>query len=196
MYRSMRRCALVSACVSLLLLAGCGKKTVEDTAPLSFAPADTPYLYANFKPLPDDVRQAWNKHANAMFSYSADSYRKLANLVRTKSPEAAAELDAVSAELAKAKSLQQFSKETGISQQAHYALYGIGVAPVLRIELADPAAFLAFNERIEKRIGHPFKTAMLDGQKYSVNAYGSDKLRWLAAIEGNQVVMTVAPANA
>ncbi|HEX7128945.1 MAG TPA: hypothetical protein VF217_02615 [Rhodanobacteraceae bacterium] len=195
MYRSMHRVAFVTACVSLLLLAGCGKK-VESTAPLSFAPVDTPYLYANFKPLPDDVASAWRSKADALRPYSAQSYGKFAEVLRADNPDIANELQAVAAELASAKSAQQFDQQTGLSPQRRFALYGIGLAPVLRFELADPQAFRAFIARVEKRVGHPFTTATLDGQQYWVNSYGNDKLQALLAVEGNQAVATLAPANA
>jgi hypothetical protein len=195
MDRSMRTIALVSACVSLLLLAGCGKKA-ENTAPLSFAPADTPYLYANFKPLPDDVAKAWRSRADALRTSSAQGYDRLADLLRSGSPDLARELEAVGAELESAQSAQQLQQQTGLAPGMRVALYGIGLAPVLRFELSDPQAFRAFVARVEKRVGHPFKTAELDGQKYWVNGYGSDKLNFLLAIEGNQAVATLAPTDA
>ncbi|HET9836159.1 MAG TPA: hypothetical protein VFP88_07455, partial [Rhodanobacteraceae bacterium] len=195
MYRSMRSIALVSACASLLLLAGCGNKA-KDTAPLSFAPEDTPYLYANFEPLPDDVAKAWRNRADALRPFSAQSYQRMADVLRTGSPELADELQAVGAELQSDKSAQQLVQHTGLSPKAHIALYGIGIVPVLRFELSDPQAFRAFIARVEKRVGHPFKTAELDGQKYWVNGYGSDKLNFLLAIEGDQAVATLAPADA
>lgn len=195
MRRSMRPVALASACVSLLLLAGCGKQG-ESTAPLSFAPADTPYLFANSKPLPDDVAKAWRSRADVLRPYSNQSYDKFAELLRAGNPDVANELQAVGAELASAKSAQQLDQQLGISPKMRIALYGIGIAPVLRLELADPQAFRAFIARVEKRVGHPFKTATLDGQQYWVNRYGSDKLQALLAIEGNQAVATLAPADA
>lgn len=195
MIHSTRRLALSSACVSLLLLAGCGKK-VESTAPLSFAPADTPYLYANFKPLPDDVAKAWRSKADALLPYSTQGYDKFAELLRAGSPDIANELQAIAAELASAKSAQQFDRQTGVSPKMRIALYGIGIAPVLRFELADPQAFRGFIARVEKRAGHPFATATLDGQQYWVSGLGNGKLQALLALEGNQAVATLAPANA
>ena len=196
MYRSMRRFALPSGCVALLLLAGCGKK-VENTAPLSFAPADTAFLYANFKPLPDDVRQAMNKRTFAVMQYSSASYRRMAQLLAVNNPDLARVLDEIGTELGNIKTPQQLQQATGLSQQAHYAVYGIGVAPVARIELANPDAFRALLARIEKSNGHPFATAKLDAQDYWMIGGAADKLHLLLAIEHNkQLVATLAPADA
>lgn len=196
MYRSMRRFVLVSACVSLLLLAGCEKK-VASTAPLSFAPADTPFLYANFKPLPADVQQAMNKRTFAVMQYSADSYKRIAQLMSAKNPDVARVLDEVAAELGSIRTPQQMEQVTGLSQQGHHAIYGIGLVPVARIELANPDAFRGLLARIEKSIGHPFTVAKLDAQDYWTIGGATDKLHLLLAIESNkQLVATIAPADA
>src|SRR5690348_4180192 len=194
---SMRRLALLSVCVSLVLLAGCGKKTVEGTAPLSFAPADTPYLYANFKPLPDDVRQAMNKRTFALMQYSAASYKRMAQMLAANNPDLARVLDEVADEMSAIRTPQQLEQTTGFSQQARFAFYGIGLAPVARIELADPDAFRGLIARIEKSIGQPFAIARLDNQDYWNVGGASDKLHLLLAIEPDkQLVATLAPADA
>lgn len=190
-----RRFAFVSCCASLLLLGACGKH-VEDNAPLSFAPADTPYLFANFKPLPDSVRQSWNKRTFQSMQNTAAAYTQLAAMLRDKSPNLARALEEAGAELTKIKSPQQLQQTTGFSQQAHSAIYGIGIAPVARIELADPNAFRGLIARIEKSIGHPFATAKLDNHDYWVIGDANDKLHALLAIEDKQAVATLAPANA
>jgi hypothetical protein len=197
MYRSMRRIALVSACVSLFLLAGCGKKTVEDTAPLSFAPADTPYLYANFKPLPDDVRQAMNKRTFALMQYSAASYKRMAQVLAANNPDISRVLEEIADEMSGIKTPQQLEQATGFSQQAHFAFYGIGLAPVARVELANPDAFRGLVSRIEKSIGQSFAVAKLENQEYWNIGGAGDKLHLLLAIEPNrQLVATLAPTNA
>ena len=38
-------------------LTGCGRQ--DNDAPLAFVPADTAYVFANIKPLPDAVSRAW-----------------------------------------------------------------------------------------------------------------------------------------
>ncbi|MGN6312458.1 MAG: hypothetical protein ACTHMO_01715 [Rhodanobacteraceae bacterium] len=197
MYGPMRRFALLPVCVSLFLLAGCGKKAVESTAPLSFAPAETPYLYANFKPLPDDVRRAMNKRTFALMQYSAASYKRMAQMLAANNPDLARVLDEVADEMSAIRTPQQMEQTTGFSQQARFAFYGIGLAPVARIELADPDAFRGLIARIEKSIGQPFAVARLDNQDYWNVGGARDKLHLLLAIEPNkQLVATLAPAGA
>ena len=180
---------------SLLALAGCGKH-VDDNAPLAYAPADTPYLFANFKPAPDAVREAWMKRSATLMQYSSASYKHIADTLRDRNPDLARVLDEMAVEMANMKSPAEVVKTTGFSQAAHFAIYGIGIAPVARMELADPAAFRALIARMEKSVGHPFPTAKLDNQDYWVIGGANDKLHLLLAVEESQVVATLAPANA
>ncbi|HWG11199.1 MAG TPA: hypothetical protein VN693_06840 [Rhodanobacteraceae bacterium] len=192
---SARRCASIVCLASLLAIAGCGKH-VDDNAPLAYAPADTPYLFANFKPAPDDVRKAWIKRSATLMQYSSASYKHIADSLRDRNPDLARVLDQVAVEMADMKSPEEVVKTTGFSQAAHFAIYGIGIAPVARMELADPNAFRALVARMEKSVGHPFVTARLDNQDYWVIGGANDKLHLLLAVEDKQVVATLAPANA
>ena len=54
----LHRAVLAAACLCALTLAGCGKHVAPD-APVTFAPPDTPYLFANTRALPEAVGKAW-----------------------------------------------------------------------------------------------------------------------------------------
>ena len=192
---ALRHAVLAAACVSALVLAGCGKH-VASNAPITFAPVDTPYLFANFKGAPEDVTEAWGQANDAVMAARIQQLGKMAELVGQKNPEVAKVLDAIQAELANVHSSKELAQTVGFSQSSLYAFYGIGDVPVARIELASPDAFKAFWARVEKRAGMAAPTATLDKQSYWVIGGADAKVHFLVAIEGNQLVASIAPANA
>jgi hypothetical protein len=191
----LHHAVLAAACVAALVLAGCGKHVASD-APITFAPADTPYLFANFKGTPDDVTEAWGQANDAVMAARIQQIGKMAEAVGQKNPEVAKVLDAVQAELANVHSSKELAQTIGFSKSSLYAFYGIGDVPVARIELASPDAFKAFWSRVEKRAGISVPTATLDKQSYWALGGADAEVRFLVAVEGNQLVATIAPAHA
>jgi len=192
---ALRHAALAAACVSALVLAGCGKH-VASNAPITFAPADTPYLFANFKAAPEDVATAWGQANNAVMAARIQQLGKMAEAVGPENPDVANILDAIQTELANVHSSKELAQTVGFSQSSLYAFYGVGDLPVARIELASPDAFKAFWARVEKRAGITTPTATLDKQTYWVLGGADARMHVLVAIEDKQLVATLAPANA
>lgn len=192
---AMRRAAIAAACLTVFVLAGCGKH-VASNAPITYAPADTPYLSANFKGAPADVNESWSQANDAVLPMRIQQIGEMAKLTSQKDPMVAKVLDAIQAELANVHSSKELAQTMGFSQSALYAIYGIGDVPVARIELAAPDTFKAFWARVEKRAGITTPTATLDKQTYWVIGGAGAKAHFLVAIEGKQLVATVAPANA
>ncbi|MGH8191696.1 MAG: hypothetical protein ACREP2_09645 [Rhodanobacteraceae bacterium] len=191
----LRRTALAAACLSFVVLAGCGKH-VASNAPITWAPADTPYLIANFKGAPEDVTAAWAAASDATMPANIQQLGKMATLLGQKDPTIAKVIEAMQAELANVHSSKELAQTVGFSRSPLFALYGIGDVPVARIELASPDTFKAFWARVEKRAGVTAPTATLDGQSYQMIGGTDAKLHFLVAIEGKQLVATAAPANA
>jgi hypothetical protein len=189
----LRRAVFATACLAALVLAGCGKHVASD-APITYAPADTPYLFANFKGAPSDVTDAWGQ--SDATSLRIRQLGALATRVGDRNPAAAKILEAMQAELANAHSSKELAQAVGFSQSGLFAIYGIGDVPVMRSELASPDAFEAFWARVEKRAGITAPTAKLDNQTYWVIGGADAKVHMLVAIEGKQLVATVAPAQA
>jgi len=192
---ALRHAALAAACVSALVLAGCGKH-VASNAPITFAPADTPYLFANFKAAPEDVGTAWGQANNAVMAARIQQLGKMAEAVGPENPDVANIFDAIQTELANVHSSKELAQTVGFSQSSLYAFYGVGDLPVARIELASPDAFKAFWARVEKRAGITTPTATLDKQTYWVLGGADARMHVLVAIEDKQLVATLAPANA
>jgi len=192
---ALRHAALAAACVSALVLAGCGKH-VASNAPITFAPADTPYLFANFKVAPEDVATAWGQANSAVMAARIQQLGKMAEAVGPENPDVANIFDAIQTELANVHSSKELAQTVGFSQSSLYAFYGVGDLPVARIELASPDAFKAFWARVEKRAGITTPTATLDKQTYWVLGGADARMHVLVAIEDKQLVATLAPANA
>jgi hypothetical protein len=189
----LRRAVFATACLAALVLAGCGKHVASD-APITYAPADTPYLFANFKGAPSDVTDAWGQ--SDATSMRIRQLGALATRVGDRNPAAAKILEAMQAELANVHSGKELAQTVGLSRSGLFAIYGIGDVPVMRSELASPDAFEAFWARVEKRAGITAPTAKLDNQTYWVIGGADAKVHILVAIEGKQLVATVAPAQA
>ncbi|HEX7370910.1 MAG TPA: hypothetical protein VF284_11585 [Rhodanobacteraceae bacterium] len=191
----LHRAALATACLSALVLVGCGKHVASD-APITFAPANTPYLFANTQATPADVTAAWRPSDSDIMSMRIEQIGQFAQAANAKDPTAAAVLNAIKDELANVHSAKDLAAATGFSQSPLFAFYGIGDVPVMRVELASPDTFKAFWARVEKRAGITTPTARVGQQEYWAIGGADAKVHVLVAIEGKQLVATVAPANA
>lgn len=191
----IRRLLPLTALASALLIAGCGGD--KDTSqPLAFAPADSPWLFANTEPLPAAAVDGWWKNAQqmapfyerALDSAVADIERKEPDAVSTKA------LRAIRDEL-RGKYSPEGWKSLGFTNTARSAVYGIGLVPVLRMELGDPAAFRAFVGRVEAKSGATLGTGEVAGLSYWKVGGDDGKAMIVAAIQDQQLVLTIAPAQ-
>jgi hypothetical protein len=82
----------------------------------------------------------------------------------------------------------------GLSPEARMAFYGIGLLPVLRLELSDPDAFRALVARLEQRAGSKLGTAQVGDQ--SLWTFGTDEVGGILAIQGSHLVLGLMPGNA
>lgn len=82
----------------------------------------------------------------------------------------------------------------GVSTSPKFALYGLGLMPVFRIELKDPAALKAAIGRVEAKAGvkAPVKKAG-DQEYYEIT---DDGLTVVIAIVGNELVFAATPESA
>lgn len=191
----LHRAVLAAACLSALVLSGCGKQVAPD-APITFAPADTPYVFANFKGRPADIAAAWAPGHDSAVAMDIRQLGTLATLIGDRDSTVARVLEAMQIELAKVRSTSELEQTLGFSQSALAAIYGIGDVPVARVELASPNAFKAFWARVEKQAGVSIPTATLGNQGYWVLGGDAAQIRMLVAVEGKQLVATLAPAKA
>ena len=85
-------------------------------------------------------------------------------------------------------------RAVGLSPEARMAMYGVGLLPVMRLELSDPEAFRALVARLEQKAGSKLGTAQIGEQ--AVWTFGTDEVGGVLAIQGSHLVLGMMPGNA
>ena len=178
--------------VAGILLAGCGHK--DKDAPLAFVPADTPYVAANLDVLDDSTRAALFAQADAQLPSQVAQMKAAADELKATDPNAANLLRAFAGEL-DGKTLEQFAQASGLDMKGYSAFYGLGLSPVLRFQLSDPAAFDAFVGRLETAYGKPLEKASVGGQSYRRYVSKKSGTELILAVVGKQAVAALLPSD-
>lgn len=190
MYRHART-GFISISIALAL-AACGKKE-DAAAPLAFVPADTPYVIANIEGSPEALTARWSQQMKGVWPLVTRIYDPLIEDIGKKDEGVARVLHAVLDEVRERDTPEKW-REIGFAASAKSAIYGVGLLPVLRVELADPDAFRAMIARIEQKGGAKLGTARIGEQ--DAWTFGPASLQGLMAIERNHLVLTVVPTQA
>jgi hypothetical protein len=123
-----------------------------DSPQLQFVPADTPYAFATFKPVPMDYFRKWGAIMSPALSK-----------LRATPGESGDKMRAILDEIGGPNGtfdLKHF-EELGFSAKARMVVYGgMGVYPVARIEIADGDKVFALVQRIAKRWGEDLPAAV------------------------------------
>jgi hypothetical protein len=163
------------------------EKAAQLSAPALFAhiPADTPYVVASFEPIP---RSYWQNFL-PLIKLALDAAPPGDPATATDPGEkfALAFLRDLRADFSEAG----IKKLLGISADQRFAIYGIGVVPVARIELADSKALLGTVERLQKESGLALPTASAGGRSYWRFAEG-DGL-FVVAVHDEQLILSAGP---
>jgi hypothetical protein len=190
----MHRLAAASLLAAALALAGCGKQDPDQ--PLAFAPADTPWLLANLEPVPQQSLDGWWKNSEQMLGvYGRVLDSAIADIEAGDPDGTAARVAKALREELRGKFDRAGWEGLGFTGQARSAVYGIGLVPVMRMELGDADAFRAFIARVESRAGAKMASAEIGGQAYWSLGGDSGPAMALMAIQGNHLVITVAPSK-
>lgn len=187
------RMRLTTLGLAFVALTACSHK--DKNAPLAFVPADTPYVAANLDVLDDATRQAFLAQSDAQLPTQLAQMDAFASRLDANDPDAARLVRAFAAEL-KGKTIEAFAQANGLDLKGHFALYGEGMAPVLRMELADPKAFDAFVTRLETAYGKKLATATLATQSYRQQVFAASDTQLILAVVGKQLVVALLPADA
>src|SRR5487761_2022297 len=137
----MRTRRLLALACAGTLLAACGKSG-DNTAPLAFVPADSPFVYANLEPTPAAVTAQWSTRMQQYWPAIFGMYEGM--LERAKTPSDPAQAHALALARALVDTLKTHDtwdklRELGLKPDMRIAIYGVGVVPVLRMELGDAA---------------------------------------------------------
>ena len=189
---------LTCGAIAAVLLCACSKSPNEAGAPLTFVPADTPYVYANLEPISAAVTAQWSKHMQTYLPTLAATYDSMLDQLARKKTSAQdvrfIKIARVLVSELKAHGDWDKLRAIGFKPDARMALYGVGLAPVLRMELGDAAAFKAEVARIEQQTGEKLPVAKIGSQQYWYEGDGTTMA--MMAVEGSHLVVAFAPANA
>ncbi|HET7843187.1 MAG TPA: hypothetical protein VFL14_03490 [Xanthomonadales bacterium] len=192
----MRQLRLLSVAVALsLTVAGCGGRKEPDTL-LGYVPADSPYVFANIDPTPKELVDVYaTKMAPVAGMYEDMIKDALAKLATEPADDPAVAVVKALLEELQGKISMAGMESMGFSAQSHVAMYGIGLVPVMRVELKDPAAFQAFLGRVEKRAGQPLLSFKVGDQSYWRVGKEGKELAGLMAIADGDLVLSLMPAK-
>jgi hypothetical protein len=191
MRRIHRHAALATiACV----MAACGKPPASNDAPLAFVPADTPYAYANLEPVPSAITEQWSKPMQDYWPTLFATYESMLQDSKLALDDHTRQIAVALLDELKTHGSWDKLRAIGLKPDARVALYGVGIVPVLRMELGDPAAFKAEVARVEQKAGATMPVAKTGDQEYW--QIGNDTLAAAIAIEGTHLVVTLLPPKA
>jgi hypothetical protein len=160
----------------LAVLASCTREPASTTGDelLAVVPADAPYAFVSSRPMPEALRERLGDHyARQLASQRAMVARMQQQLASTEQVDTLSEelgqlfvvLNAVLREF-EGRETAASLRELGIEPVTRSVLYGIGLLPALRVEIADAARLGATLDRIEKRAGLAAARGTLDEQEY------------------------------
>ncbi len=178
----------VALALGAAILAACGKtQNSTGDAPLAYAPADTPYAYANLEPTPQAMLEQSSKQMQAIWPTVFATYDNMLKQTDKLDARARKISTAILDEFRSRDSLDKL-REIGLKPDGHVALYGVGLIPVLRMELSDPAAFKATVARIEGKAGEKIAIGKTGDQEYW--QIGNDDVSAVFAIQNSHFVAT------
>ena len=188
----MHQIARLALFAAVVALAACSRH--DDNSPLAFVPQDTPFVIANLEPLPEPLRDSVLRQANLQLLAQTQRMRRFAELLDAdKDPVAVGLLNAFATEL-DGVTWQQFAARNGIALDRHWAVYGVGLAPVARVELDDVGKFEALLSRLEQAAGQKPEQATVDGITYRRLVLHDVQL--VLAVHDDQYIAALLPATA
>lgn len=141
----------------------------ENTNPLlSHVPVDTPYVFADMEPVPVEITDVYVERFQPVLDVMSEHVEKFKSGYRAGEFQdnqvahlGMAVLDELGGDLS-AENLENL----GVSLQAHHAVYGTGIFPVVRIGLMDEQKLRDAIARIEVKMGAELPVKNFNGTSY------------------------------
>ena len=185
-----------SLLIALILVTACSKPA-DSGSPLAFVPADTAFVMANAEPSPEAAVQTWTRMMQGAWPNLLGMYDSMLDRLpdqdNAKTAQAKRVIKAILAELRERDTPDKWA-EIGFSTKARAAFYGVGLVPVLRIELGDADKFRAMVARVEENAGAQLAATRIGDQ--DIWTVDMDKAEVLIAIEGRHLVVSALPDKA
>lgn len=188
-----------------LILTACSKEpddaTVglkENTNPLlAYVPADTTYVFADLEPIPAEITDVYITRFQPVLDVMSEHIEKFKTGYQAGEfqDNQIAQLGmAVLDELGGDLSTENLDN-LGISLQAHHAVYGTGVFPVIRLGLTDEQKLRDAVARIEVKMGYELPEKNLNGSSYWRMTEDEMPVAVYIAILDQQLALSVFPVT-
>jgi hypothetical protein len=178
----------------LIALAACLSARAD--SPLAFAPADTPYAFATDGVSPE-IADAWIERDEALPALYLPILERLLAQPASETADPAdakrgrALLKALQSEL-KGHGLAALFERWGLARSPRAAVFGMGLRPVARIELADPARFEGRLVALLRRAGIDHAASELESVRYWRLGARAEAPTFLLGLHEGQLVLTIA----
>lgn len=189
---------------ALVGLSGCSKDDApqtgdvgalsDDSGVLAFVPADTPYVFATPEPMPDAVLDKLEANSDSIYgayqTVLSETLKTLDEEGGDDAEEAGAVLELVGELMGLMRSDEL--RAAGIPRGPQMAIYGVGMLPVIRIQLTDSDKFDAKVTEIIQESDVEMQEGSVGGEDYRYA--GDDDLRLVVATIDDFAVAAVLPS--
>ncbi|MEM7432564.1 MAG: hypothetical protein AAF351_11610 [Pseudomonadota bacterium] len=168
----------------------------SDSALLEYIPANASYALVSTEPPPEDVIEALQPLNEQIMKGYHDLLTAVGDGILAEAEGSDADgAEKVSAMFDEVASLLSADglEDAGVQLYGDFALYGHGILPVMRFELADHEKFEATLDRLEESAEAKMSVKTIDGN--AVRYGGDDELNFFVAVLENQAVVSMAPAS-
>lgn len=170
----------------------------ENTNPLlAYVPSDTPYVFADLEPIPVEITDVYIERFQPVLDVMSDHVEKFKTGYQAGEFQdnqiaqlGMAVLDELGGDLS-TENLENF----GISLQAHHAVYGTGIFPVVRLGLTDEQKLRDAIARIEIKMGAELPVKTFNGTSYWRMSDDQAPVAVYIAILEEQLALSVFPVN-
>jgi hypothetical protein len=166
---------------------------------LDYVPADTPYLFANIEPTPPEVIDSFMLRMAPSLLMAQTLLSDFKLEINTDDPGEHKEARLLSALLAEfdGNMSREGLEKLGLSLDSHKVIYGMGMFPVIRVALKDPAALRAAIGRVESASGMNFDNLTSGESDYwRITGNGNDQAGAYIAILDDHVAFSMFPLSA
>lgn len=211
----MRNLGTVALCAALTLTLGCGDKPEDgkgaagkaagkaagtkaaakmaESKVLTLIPAETPYVFASLEPMPKAFADKVVKGLEPLLAKAETELAAELGRLQGQEDDKSKTQRAILEEL-KGKLNLKGMESMGLSPQMTFAVYGVGVLPVVRLGLKDAKALKDAIGRIEAKAGKKLPVKKLGNQEYW--GIDEDGVSAAIAIIEDELVFAVGPTPA
>ena len=167
---------------------------------LSYVPADTAFLFANKKPMPEKVVEFQLQRAQKMINMTSLLSEDLEVLAKSstdaskpKSKKSSDFFNVLFSDIGNKLTEKKFA-ETGLSTTAHNIIYGLDTAPIIRLGIADKEALLTTLKRAAAKSDYKLGLQKCGDYDCFVNQDESD-ITFAAVLVKDHVALSAFPTD-